>query len=225
MAKTNEVAIIGNELAKESAWIASREIILRNASEIKLVENDYELRAAGNLQTTIAKHIKALNTERLNLTRRLDAIKKDIMNQEREMCAELSAELDRVKRLNDAYATRIAAEAAAERRRIQEEIDARNRAAAEAQLEAQEAFGDGVVVEPEPEPEPTPVMAKKPKLDANRIVKRWTFTIIDLKSVPREFLIANEPAIRAHVAYCDKIGRDPEIPGVSFQVRMSVESR
>lgn len=224
MTDSTAVAIVGNELALEIQWLERRNTLLQSASSIQSVESDADLSRAGTIQTEINKHIKALGNARLELTRKLDAVKKDIMNQERDMAADLSAELARIKRLNDAYATRLAAEAEAERRRQQDVERERQAAEAAKQIKAQELFGAEATVTPEPSPAPY-VEPEKPKLENNRMRKRWTFTVINDTAVPREFLSINEQAIRAHINYCDKIGKDPVIPGVAFVAHMSVESR
>jgi hypothetical protein len=148
------------------------------------------------------------------------------MEQEKEMRAGLECEHQRLKRLNDAYATRKAIEAEAERKRLRLEEEQRRIADAERQAAAQDLFGEETVIEPTPAPviAPEPIQDRA-KLSNNRTVKRWSFQITDAQVIPREFLIVDDAKIRTYITYCEKMQKDPEIPGVKFEARMSVEGR
>lgn len=213
-------------LMRLSEWTGKRTELLQSAAAMKTVETDRDLDATGALQTLIGKHIRDLETERKRVTAPIDKLKKDIIDQEKDMRAGLEVEHARLKRLNDAYATRKAIEAEAERKRLRLEEEHRRMIEAEKQMAAQELFGPETVIEPTPAPviAPAPIQDRA-QLSNNRTVKRWSYQVIDAQLVPREYLCLEERKVRGYIAYCEKMGTDPVIPGIQFEARMSVEGR
>jgi len=224
----NEIIIIearGDALAKADKWLAKKTTILENAALVTVVDSVERLNASGAVYTEIAKHIKALETERMAITKPLDEVKKQIMDQEKAMRGPLEAEQKRIKGLNDAYATKLAAEAEAERRRLAAEELRQANEAAERAAKAREAFGEDVAIK-EPEQAPlAPPPPEKVQLSGARTVKRFSFVVTDPNKVPREYLAVDEARIRAHIKNAEAMGRDPEIPGVRFEAKISVESK
>lgn len=217
-----ETALISlnTALEKESKWLANRGKLLEDARGITTVNNDNELQVSGAVQTRIQKHVKALEKHRKELTEPLDALKKQIMAQEKDMKASLETEALRLKAMNDSYATRMYEAQEAARKAAQQ-------AAAEvtmsAQQEAENIFGAGVVFDESFTP-PVPEVVK-PTTTTNRTVIRWEFEVVDPNQVPREFLSVDESKIRKYRDYQVQIGNTPEIPGVKFDKKVSVESR
>jgi len=227
----NSIAhITGDSLNKCEKWIADRAILISLAEKIETVENEIDLQASGAVQTKISKHVKALAKERLDFTRPLDDVKKDIMAQEKIMVQELNIHLARLKRLNNDLATKMEAERQAEARRRQAEFERQRLEAAERQAEAdrkaKEILGEnatGATVEPPPPPKPVEI--EKPKLTTNRQVVRYEFRVVNPDLVPVEYKTVDEKKIRAHIANCKAMDRTPDLPGVYFEKRVSVESR
>jgi len=231
-------------------WKKNRNTLIALSTQIQQVEDEKTLEKSGVLQTKLSKLLKELSKERLNLTRELDKVKKDIMSQEKILASDATAELDRLKDLNNKYATKLAEEArrvAEERARLEFE---REQARIEAERKHQEAlqaaraeqqkkeqdnpFGDSAKFkapelppEPEPVPEapPMPEPVTAPKTSANKMVERWKFEIINDNQVPREFCAPDLKKIRAYMNYQKETGSTPEIPGVKFEKFVSVESK
>jgi hypothetical protein len=226
MAEALIINVRSDELARRTEWIKERDRLLGIAALVTGVENQEQLDASGQIQTAASKHIKLLDKERKAVTGPIDAVKKQIMAQEKEMRATLEIELGRVKGLNDTYATKLAIEAEQERRRQQEEAERQRMEEARQQQEAAELFGDDATLTAPVEPAPAPApIQQPPKLSGNRTRKRFSFTVINPRQVPDEYKIVDEKKIRAHIAFCEKMENDPSIPGVTFDARISVESK
>lgn len=123
--------------------------------------------------------------------------------------------------------------AAAERRRLEEEERRRQEAAAleaAAQLEQQgdTKAADEVIQAAIEAPQPVitaPIATPNvPKVSGVSARKRFVFDIVESAKIPREYLMVNEPAIRAVVA---RIGRDAEklIPGIAVREEESFAAR
>jgi hypothetical protein len=219
------ITVSSDALAKAHAWIGKRDTLLAQSAIVNVVDNDERLNASGEIQTQISKHIKALEKERKVHTEPLDAVKKEIMAQERELSNNLNAELNRLKGLNNAYATKVAMEAQAEQRRRDDEARRAAMEAAAAQQKAEDIFGPGVEVAVTEAAPPPPAPAEKVQTSANRMVKRWAHQLTDINKVPREFLSLDDAKVRAFVKYQQSQGNDPKIDGLAFTFTMSVESK
>lgn len=220
-----EIITVPPNALETADWLGKRETLLAEARCIEVVDSDEALEVAGAAQTAISKHIKAMASERLALTRQIDAVKKDIMAQERALVADLDAELARLKRLNNAYATEVARRAAEERERREAEEHRRRMEEAERQAKAQAMFGEDAAVAPAPEPVMPPPPPEKVSTSSNRMVRRWKWALRNAEKVPREFLSVDSQKVNAHVAYCQKMDKAPIIDGIDFEAYMSVESR
>jgi multidrug efflux pump subunit AcrA (membrane-fusion protein) len=242
----NEIITINPADLQKADWIAKRDHFIELADMVQAVETDEQVQASGATYTAIKKHIKFLSDERLALTRRIDAAKKGIMDQEKEMVCNLEKAADRLKALNDSYATKKAAEAEAERRRIAEEERRRmeelarkeqaeakrQQELAEKQARAASAFGASAQVEPPPPPPPPveelpplpPPPPEKMQIAGTRTVKRWSHVVYDSELVPRKYLIVDDSKIRSHIKHAEEMGTDPCIPGVKFEAKISVET-
>lgn len=226
--QVTSVTLRSDALSKKQEWIAIRESLLNTAAQITEVTSTDALEVSGATQALIGKHIKELAAERLAVTRPIDDVKKQIMASEKELVKSLESEMARIKRLNDAYATE-------QHRLAQIRMEEQRKAAAEAQrkIEAQQAelmkenpFGDSAEFEPLEEiVVPTVVIEKTPALANNRTVTRWNFDIADQAKVPREFCKPDESLIRTWMNYQVKLGNTPELSGVIFNSKISVEGR
>lgn len=224
MSEVTKISVSGDALSKSAEWIRERDNLIKKAFPIAKVESQEDLDASGQVQTAMSKHIKELEKARKDLTAPIDAVKKEIMDQEKELRKNLEAERDRLKALNDAYATRLAMEAQEARRKAEEEARRRAMEEAEQAMEAQAVFGDDVQVAVN-DPVPEPFVPEPEKLSGNRVVKRWEFRMVDSSMVPTDYLILNDKAVRAYIKMQESMGRDPVLPGVKFEARMSVESK
>lgn len=229
MTKTAVVKTAPASLEMQAAkWIEKREKILTDAAAIEKVESAHDLEISGGVQSALEKHIKTLSKRRLELTRPLDKTKKNIMDQEKAMVADLTKEQVRIKKMNDTYATKaeedrqavIQAQREAEAATTIQEAEAQN-----AEPETSSAFGG---VELAPAPVKAPVFTPPPlkiKTTHNRQVTRYDFQIIDPNQVPRQFCSVDEKKIRAYIAYQKQIKQEPVITGVVFSKLVSVESK
>lgn len=221
---TEDITIVqdirGDALARCVEWIEQRDGFIATAAELVAVGSDADLDEAGLLLAAMKKHAKALGAERTAVTRPLDEVKRQIMDQAKAMVADLEAETARIKRLCDAYATRKAREAEAAR------IEAQRQAAEDAARReaAASVFGESAVIQTPAPAVPAVPPPAAPKAAGSRIVTRWEFEVTDAAMVPREFCVPDPRAIRAWMDYQVKTGRNPEMPGVRFASRQSVES-
>lgn len=223
------VTLRSDALAKKQEWLEKRDSLLNTSSKITEVNSTESLEVSGATQALIGKHIKELAAERLAVTRPIDDVKKQIMASEKELVKSLESEMTRIKKLNDDYATeqyRLAQirqqeqlKAAAE---AQRKIDEQ-----QAELMAGNPFGDSAEFAPLDEVLTIPHIEteKPPTLANNRTVTRWSFEIIDPANVQREFCKPDESLIRTWMNYQVKLGNTPELPGVVFNSKISVEGR
>ena len=223
-------------LAQSVAWIERRGALLTQAAAIAAVDSQATFDLAGGLLADAKRHLAALEKRRKELTAPLDAIKRGLMDQERELGNALLAEITRIKRLADSYATAqaYAAEQArlkqereqAEAQRKAEEEAERQRAELQAKADAEAAakraaaaavFGDqaAAAMVPPADTVETPVVAVAPpapppplapKAEGARLVTRWAFRVVDPNAVPREYCSVDETKIRAWMQYQVKLG-------------------
>lgn len=230
-------------------WMTKSAEAVSAAKDITAVDDDAGLERAGRVQTDLSKLIKDIETQRMNITRPLDGLKKSIMDKAAELTSPLNAELARVKALNTVYATRKSQEAEAERKRLlkiqQDEAAAKVKADQEREATAQSAassvFGAAAKADTS-EPQPLPVdpfappvgvptiipRATAPKSSANAFTEVWKFEVLDEKLVPREFLSVDETKIRAMLNYKKSLKcavEDVVIPGVRVYKETSVRAR
>jgi hypothetical protein len=209
-----------------AAWLAERGDLLARAANVAVVNDDYSLEVAGEVQTAISKAVKKLEAERKSVTAPLDDAKNQIMAQEKKLAAPLKAELARLKALTSAYATECARRIEEERRRREEE----ERRAAEAAVAAEDAdpFGfNSAAPEPVPAAQPMPIPSM-PKTSANRMVERWDFAVTDANAVPRELCSPDEKKIRALLAAKKAEGYKADqiaIDGIRISATVQVQSR
>lgn len=219
---------------KEAEWLQKRDDLVVKMTAIKAVDSDEVLEVTGKLQKQASKLIKGLSNSRLELTRPLDTMKTSIMDQERELIADISTALIHIKRLNSEYATKVAAEAEAERERLAKiERDKASQIEADKQKEKerlQGLFGSNAVIdtyEPPAEELPVPTVAPSGKVrtSSTRTVTVWDFTIVDSAQVPREFCTVDEKKIRAYKNSQVALEKDPVISGVKFTKSIDIRSR
>jgi hypothetical protein len=231
--------ISGGDLAKRTEWMIKRNILVATADGITVVENQQQFEQAGALQTDMTRHIKELETARMELTRPIDQLKKDIMAQEKVMVDAMSVRLAKLKTMNNAYATAQSQAAEAERRRIEQEqraeaerLHAEQVAKEEADAKARALFGDKAVIAEAPPPTPvavapTPVV-QAPKTFANKMVEVWGFEIVDANAVPCEFKVVDETRVRKWLQYQKSLGATVEslsVPGIKFNKSMQVQAK
>jgi hypothetical protein len=228
MSKTaNEIVradVNGDALMQQTEWLAKRDAVLVIAGQVSAVESEGQLEHAGKVQTDIANLVKEIERKRLDITRPLDDVKKQIMAAEKDMTANLNAELDRIKRMNNAYATKKMQEAQAEQRRVDELNRQEQAKAAELARKAQDEadakaasaqsiFGAAAVTTAQVAAR-APVVpnvqycttVEAPRSSANTIRMEWKFEILDSAKVPRELCTPDEKKIRAHLAYQKSMG-------------------
>ncbi len=84
----NEITDYNAALADAAQWLARRDELAAQAAAIpERIETPEQAQTAAALLPEIKKHVKDLSNRRLELTRQIDAMKKSLMEQEREMAA------------------------------------------------------------------------------------------------------------------------------------------
>ncbi len=212
------------QLVPEQAWIANRDTILSRLRTFDAIADDETYRAAGAVDAAAKKAISELSKMRLATTRKIDALKKDIMQQEKALVADLAEEEARVNKLMVAYFAEQARKREEEERRIAEQ---QRREAEAAAAESANPFDMGATEEAAPVPVP---VTEVPRTDTNRGMKTFAFRVIDPTLVPREFRTPDERLIRAYVQQQKTLtGGDialvKQIPGVAISVEYKVAAR
>lgn len=217
-----DIIIRPQNLAVET-WRQEQERTLAAAAEIMQVVTDEEFDRAGQLINAFAHLTKELEVERKKLTAPLDALKKQIMVQEKDLAFKLSVEQDRLREMANAYATRRLAEREAADRAAREAAAAAAEQA-EMQERAQEAFGAAPV-----QSAPAAIaVPDKLKSTAVKQVTVFTFQITDAAKLDRKFLSPDEGKIRAFCQYLKNMGIDPATvnePGLVIKKEVRIDSK
>ena len=225
-------------------WTAKRDAALATAAQITAVSDALSLDAATACEKEMKSLRRKLETERKRVTEPLDAAKKELMRQEKELRKSLDFEIDRLDKLNADYAYRMAQEAEAERRRIEAEERARAEAALaaqeEAELKAQEANAANAAfgldaAEPQaptasvPPPAPTVIpTAQMAKAASAAFTEKWRFEVTDANAVPRELCSPDPAKVNAFLAAKKAEGYRPDqltVAGLRIFATMQVRSR
>ncbi len=214
-------------LVPASDWIAKRDSLIAKLQTFDKIVDDADYRAAGALDTEAKKAISELSKMRLNVTRQLDAVKKDIMNQEKELVNGLVAEQTRVNKLLTDYYAALCRKREEEERRIAEQ-QRREAEAAAAAATPVNPFDFAATPETAA---PVPVPATQvPRTDTNRGSKTFNFRIVDATQVPREFCTPDERLVRAYVQQQKTLtGGDEslvkQVPGILIFAEYKVSAR
>ena len=182
---------------------------------IKEVASDAQARAADSLVKPAKTLVKIVHDQRMAVSRKVDALKKQLIAKENEICAELNAEIERVSGLCGAYMNAKLAEQA----RAAAEADAR-RAEAEAAAAAESALTGRNVA-------PVVVDEAKAGKPVDGISSRtvWTFDVVDPALVPRAYCVPDQALIRSYMNDAKKNGAKIEdlcVPGVRFRVDVRI---
>lgn len=222
-------------------WTAKRDAALATAAQITSVSDALSLDAATACEKEMKSLRRKLETERKRVTEPLDAAKKELMRQEKELRKSLDFEIDRLDKLNADYAYRMAQEAEAERRRIEAEERARAEAALaaqeEAELKAQEANAAFGLDAAEPQVSAAPVLPPAPtviptaqmaKAASAAFTEKWRFEVTDANAVPRELCSPDPAKVNAFLAAKKAEGYRPDqlsVAGLRIFATMQVRSR
>lgn len=214
------------QLVPEQAWLANRDKILSRLRTFDVIQDEETYRAAGAVDSAAKKAISELSKMRLATTRQIDALKNNIMEQERALVADISAEEARVNKLMVAYYAEQARKREEEERRIAEQ-QRREAEAAAAAAAPVNPFDMGATEEAAPVPVP---VTEIPRTDTNRGTKTFTFKVVDPTLVPREFCTPDERLIRAYVKQQKTLtGGDislvKQVPGIAISVEYKVSAR
>lgn len=223
-----------SDMAKTSIAIALADVVppfeiqelasaAADLSLISAVTDDASARKAKSAVKAVKDVVKSIADKRLDLTRKADAWKKAIIDQERSLTNAANTEISRVNALLSAYVTakaeaEAAARAADEAKRAAELAEAQRIAEAEAALTGKE------IVVPVPVSE-REASASKPIVQGVAARTVWTFDIVDPDAVPRAYCAPDEKAIRAYMDAAKKSGASIEslsIPGVTFRKEIRV---
>lgn len=213
------------ELAPTNQWLTTKQELLDQAKEITIIRDDKDLDIAGTLDTQAKKLIKDLSAQRKSVTSQIDAVKKAIMNQEKDLIADIATEQSRLNKLCVDYAT----ECERIRKEQQAALEAEQRKLAEQQATATIGEDYDPFAEPEPvEVVPQTIVPDSPKTSNNSFVKVIKFSIEDSNLIPREFLSVDESKIRAYIQFQKSQGGNADtitIPGIKVYEEISVRAK
>lgn len=218
MSMSTAITIQNTSLAT-TEWLAERDSLLEVSAKLSAIDNDWAFEAATEMVAKLSKMRKDLERERKAVTVKIDAAKKEIMAQEREIAGGIDSEYSRLRQAAGEYATRRAAEREAAER-------ARREALAEqdmAREAAQEAFGGDAVLQ---QPAATPFVPDKLKAaSGRRQVVQYVFEIVDPTVLDRKFLSPDDSKIRAFVNFAKAQGikaEDIQEPGLRVTQQVSI---
>ena len=188
---------------------------------ISTIQSNEEVEAAALTIKQAKDLVKQINAARRSYTDQLDLEKKRILNQEKALINPIEAHLSRIKSLTDTYLE--------ERRRVAEEAKRKALEAATAAQEcydrnqrAAEAFGIATTVDVPVAPEPTHTLTPTEiqsleKLSGVSSRTTWSYNVIDLSLVPRQFLTVNDAYVKGFLKAEKALGKsasDVAIPGI-----------
>lgn len=209
----------------KAEWIEERDRLIVASGRLATVEDQGDLDLAGKVVSACARHRKVLSRARLDITRQIDALKKTIMGQEKDLADAMTAEENRLRALSSEYLT--------EQSRIQREAEAeaemQRRQAAQAQAAADEkaraVFGANAETSVVNPVTPAPAPPEKVKPSTASAVERWDYEIIEPLSIPRIYLEANSKAIRATIKAVVAQGLKPQIEGLRIFSTVEMRAR
>lgn len=186
---------------------------------VKAVASDADARAADAAIRTAKTLVKVVHDQRMAVTRRIDALKKECMGREAEICAPMNQELERVTKLTAQY---VAARKAEQER---EYIEARAREEEErASMEAEAMLTGKAPAEIVATPTTQTAPQGKPVAGvSSRTV--WQFDITDAAAVPRAYCAPSPELIREYMTAAKRNGAaisQLAIPGVTFREEVRV---
>ena len=185
---------------------------------VKAVASDADARAADAAIRTAKTLVKVVHDQRMAVTRRIDALKKECMGREAEICAPMNQELERVTKLTAAY---VAARKAEQER---EYIEARAREEEErASMEAEAMLTGKAPAEIVATPSASAPQGKPVAGVSSRTV--WQFDITDAAAVPRAYCAPSPELIREYMTAAKRNGAaisQLAIPGITFREEVRV---
>lgn len=201
------------------------------SAETFLVKDHLEFDAASAKLKEVKAQAKKLDEKRREMTRPLDASKQAIMDFFRPVEAQLVDAERVIKQAMLKFSQEQARIQELERKRLQDEANERARVERERlEAEAMAALATGNAAKSEErlteaETVTAPIMKapdRKPTASGVAIRKIRKARVLDVKLVPREFMIVNEPALNALA----KTTEGPStIPGVEFYTEESLAQR
>jgi hypothetical protein len=221
---TTEPQLLPAVIEPSAEWLQQRDECLAIAATFDAVESDSQAAHAMEIVGTLGKLGKALREVRLGLTRPLDEAKRALTNHEKELAADYEGARRRLKDMCTTWATeqerlRQEAKRMDDERRAQAEVDR------QATQDAMDAFGVEMGVDAM---HPAPAAPARPgpvKVAGARVVVRYDWEIVNAAEVPHELCSVDAKKVRAHIEYCRKMDRKPEIPGIRIDEKRSVEGR
>lgn len=185
---------------------------------VKAVASDADARAADAAIRTAKTLVKVVHDQRMAVTRRIDALKKECMGREAEICAPMNQELERVTKLTAQY---VAARKAEQER---EYIEARVREEEErASMEAEAMLTGKAPAEIGATPSASAPHGKPVAGVSSRTV--WQFDITDAAAVPRAYCAPSPELVREYMTAAKRNGAaisQLAIPGVTFREEVRV---
>lgn len=185
---------------------------------VKAVASDADARAADAAIRTAKTLVKVVHDQRMAVTRRIDALKKECMGREAEICAPMNQELERVTKLTAQY---VAARKAEQER---EYIEAHVREEEErASMEAEAMLTGKAPAEIVATPSASAPQGKPVAGVSSRTV--WQFDITDAAAVPRAYCAPSPELIREYMTAAKRNGAaisQLAIPGVTFREEVRV---
>ena len=164
---------------------------------------------------------------RKSYTSKLDAVKKHLIEQERAFTEPLEKAISLKRGELDAFIaerTRLAIEAQ------KKAIEAARHAHEDSELQARAAQAFGVPEEADATPEELQVLSPAElksleKLKGVSVRTVLDYEVVDASLLPREFLTPNHELIKARLAFAQKAGETPTIPGLRIFSRVATALR
>lgn len=210
-----EIEISSESIAEINGAVAS-------AKAITQVADDASARLADSVVKRGKTLVKVVHDQRMAVSRKVDAVKKQLIAKEADLTADLNAEIERVSTMCSAYLM-AKAQAEEDARRAAEEDAAR------AALEAQEAAAAEALVTGADIIAPMPVSPEpeqRSKVVAGVSSRTyWTFSVTDPNSVPRAYCSPDLRIIREYMENAKRNGADIRtlnIPGVEFRAEIRI---
>lgn len=200
----------------ESAWMAERDSIVAALAgrNLEIRSADGANRAAGKVRE-IRQLLKDLKAKRLEMTRPIEAAKKAIIAQEKELGAKLEEIQDGIRQSLGVWEQKQAAAARA--------AEAARRAAATKALAevADDATDEEIAATVDCAMLDAPAAPVQKRVDRTHYRDVITYRVVDRGAIPPGFLAADPcdaALVKAHAKNQLKAGCSPDIPGLEIEV-------
>lgn len=217
-----------NDVTERSETIEAAEVLASKVEKYTVVKDETHAALVGEFRARLNAHIKALDTERLEMgegARRTLARINEKYNAKINELKGYLAQVDSGLRTYLAEQRRKAEEA--ERARRQAEIEAAS--AREAELAQAAELGIEAPPPPPPEPLPPAIVTNITGTAGSKVGTRevWKYRIVDIKKVPEQYLVPPEERVNKAVlnALAKSQKENAKVKGIEFYAEDTIQSR